>query len=84
MKQIERRDFLKLIGVATVAPSVLAGKEPALTFRGVVLEFQRRFTNADDYERLSKGKEIRWSTVGYWWDWSSAKWVPLEKYSKNS
>jgi len=25
---MKRRDFLKLIGVATVAPSVLAGKEP--------------------------------------------------------
>jgi hypothetical protein len=80
---VKRRDFLKLIGAAAVAPSVLAGRAQLVTGVTKSKSLRDGLVYVSDFSRVSgKNKRLAWSSVSYWWSWGEGKWVPIDFYNK--
>ena len=86
---MKRRDFLKLIGLAPIAPSVLAAKENSLSFKGIPLKYNKSLPKEKELtvigidKAFGQGQTVfLWSEVGDIKDWHNTwhyYWYDYEK-----
>ena len=78
---MKRRDFLKLIGVTTVMPSVLAAmpkrKKMATEVQGAFAKKTIPFNNSEGYIWSTLSSECDWSSVTFTWICNGR---PIEEY----